>query len=49
MAIPVNLPRIDVQEIDEKYVLLIGVPAGVNRPYNVRERVTANNQSPCNM
>lgn len=45
---PFYLPRIDVQEIDGKYVLLIWVPAGVNRPYNVRERVTASNQSPCN-
>ena len=36
-----------MQEIDGKYVLLIWVPAGVNRPYNVRERVTASNQSPC--
>ena len=44
---PLYLPRIDVQEVDEKYVLLIWVPAGVNRPYNVRERVTAGNQSPC--
>ena len=44
---PFYLPRIDVQEIDGKYVLLIWVPAGVNRPYNVRERVTASNQSPC--
>lgn len=45
---PFYLPRIDVQEVDEKYVLLIWVPSGVNRPYNVRERVTASNQSPCN-
>ena len=43
---PYYMPRTDVQEIDGKYVLLIWVPAGVNRPYNVRERVTANNQSP---
>ena len=44
---PFYLPRIDVQEVDGKYILLIWVPAGVNRPYNVRERVTASNQSPC--
>ena len=43
---PYYMPRIDVQEVDDKYVLLIWVPAGVNRPYNVRERVTAN-QAPC--
>ena len=42
---PYYMPRIDVQEVDEKYVLLIWVPAGVNRPYNVRERVTATNSS----
>ena len=42
---PYYMPRIDVQEVDEKYVLLIWVPAGVNRPYNVRERVTATNNS----
>lgn len=44
---PYYMPRVDVQEIDDKYVLLIWVPAGVNRPYNVRERVTASNQSLC--
>ena len=44
---PYYMPRVDVQEVDDKYVLLIWVPAGVNRPYNVRERVTASNQSPC--
>ena len=32
---PFYLPRIDVQEVDEKYVLLIWVPAGVNRPYKM--------------
>ena len=44
---PYYMPRIDVQEVDGKNVLLIWVPAGINRPYNVRERVTANNQSAC--
>lgn len=39
------MPRIDVQEVDGKSVLVIWAPAGVNRPYNVRERVTAK-QSP---
>ena len=43
---PYYMPRIDVEELDGKHVLVIWVPAGVNRPYNVRERVTAN-QSPC--
>ena len=56
MAIPINIEdllnkrkiesnRIDVQEVDRKSVLVIWAPAGVNRPYNVRERVTAK-QSP---
>lgn len=39
---PYYMPRVDIQEIDGKNVLLIWVPAGINRPYNVRERVTAN-------
>ena len=43
---PYYMPRVDVEELDGRYVLVIWVPAGVNRPYNVRERVTAN-QSPC--
>ena len=42
---PYYMPRVDAQEVDGKYVLFIWAPAGVNRPYNVRERVTAN-QSP---
>ena len=56
MAIPINIEdllnkrkiesnRIDAQEVDGKSVLVIWAPAGVNRPYNVRERVTAK-QSP---
>lgn len=44
---PYYMPRIDVQEVDGKSVLVIWAPAGVNRPYNVRERVTAK-QSPSN-
>ena len=43
---PYYMPRIDLQEVDGRNVLVIWVPAGVNRPYNVRERVTAK-QSPC--
>ena len=43
---PYYMPRIDLQEVDGQNVLVIWVPAGVNRPYNVRERVTAK-QSPC--
>ena len=40
------MSRLDVQEVDGQYVLIIWIPAGINRPYNVRERVTAN-QSQC--
>lgn len=43
---PYYMPRLDVQEVDGQYVLIIWIPAGINRPYNVRERVTAN-QSQC--
>lgn len=43
---PYYLPRVDVQTIDGKPILTIWAPAGVNRPYNVRERVTAK-QSEC--
>ena len=42
---PYYMPRVDVQEVDGQYILLLWVPAGVNRPYSVRERVTANNNS----
>ena len=45
---PYYMPRVDVEEVDGKYVLVIWVPTGANRPYNVRERVTATNQSLCN-
>ena len=43
---PYYLPRVDVQTIDGKSILIIWAPAGVNRPYNVRERVTTK-QSEC--
>ena len=39
---PYYMPRVATEEIDGKYILIIWVPAGINRPYNVRERVTAN-------
>lgn len=38
---PFYMPRVDVEEIDDKQVLVIWVPAGNNRPYSVSERVTA--------
>ena len=43
---PYYMPRTDVEEVDEKMVLAIWVPTGANRPYNVRERVSANNPTP---
>lgn len=39
---PYYMPRVATEEIDGKCILIIWVPAGINRPYNVRERVTAN-------
>lgn len=42
---PYYLPRVSVEEVDERQILAIWVPAGVNRPYEVRENVTAR-QSP---
>jgi ATP-dependent DNA helicase RecG len=38
---PYYMPRIDVEEVDGKNVLAIWVPAGTNRPYDVKESVTA--------
>jgi len=43
---PYYMPRTDVEEVDGKMVLAIWVPTGANRPYNVRERVSANNPTP---
>ena len=42
---PYYLPRTSVEEVDEKYILVIWVPAGVNRPYEVRENVTSKSPS----
>jgi ATP-dependent DNA helicase RecG len=38
---PYYMPRIDVEEVDGKNVLAIWVPAGTNRPYDVKESVVA--------
>ena len=43
---PYYMPRVDVEKVDGRYVLAIWVPTGANRPYSVRERVTATNSSP---
>ena len=38
---PYYMPRTEVEEIDGKHILVIWVPAGVNRPYDVRESVVS--------
>ena len=43
---PYYLPRTSVEEIDGKIILVIWVPSGVNRPYNVMEDVNAKNSKP---
>ena len=37
---PYYMPRTSVEEVDGKFILVIWVPAGVNRPYDVRENVS---------
>ena len=41
---PAYFPRLSLEEIDEKYVLLIWVTAGSNRPYEAPKDVTARNK-----
>jgi len=38
---PTYMPRLSLEEIDEKYVLVIWAPAGNNRPYKVPDDVLA--------
>ena len=40
---PYYMPRTSVEEIDERNILVIWVPAGINRPYDVRESVVSKN------
>ena len=40
---PYYMPRTSVEEIDDQSILVIWVPAGVNRPYDVRESVVSKN------
>ena len=40
---PYYMPRTSVEEIDDQSILVIWAPAGVNRPYNVRESVVSKN------
>lgn len=37
---PYYMPRTSIEEVDEKNVLVIWCPAGINRPYSVHENVT---------
>ena len=43
---PYYLPRISVEEIDDKTIIVIWVPSGANRPYNVLEDVNARHSKP---
>lgn len=38
---PYYMPRTSIEEIDNRCVFIIWVPSGANRPYSVKERVTA--------
>lgn len=38
---PYYMPRTVIEQIDDKFVLVIWVPAGINRPYDVRESVVS--------
>ena len=40
---PYYMPRTSVEEVDGVYILVIWVPAGVNRPYDVKESVVSHN------
>ena len=40
---PYYMPRTSVEEVDGQYILVIWVPSGVNRPYDVRESVVSKN------
>lgn len=37
---PRYLTKVSLEEVDGRYILVIWVPAGINRPYSVPERVT---------
>lgn len=41
MIEPYYMPRVSVEEVDGKSILVIWVPAGINRPYSVPRDVTA--------
>lgn len=41
---PSYIPRLSLEEIDDKHVLVIWVPAGSNRPYKVPDDILAKNK-----
>lgn len=43
---PFYMARTSVEEVDGKYILVIWVPSGVNRPYSVMEDVIAKHSRP---
>jgi len=38
---PVYSPKLSIEEIDGKYIIVLWIPGGANRPYEVPEQVTA--------
>jgi len=45
MIQPSYFPRLSLEEVDGKYVLVVWVPAGANRPYKVPDDVLASNKT----
>lgn len=43
---PTYMSRVSVEEIDHRFILVIWVPAGINRPYCVSESVVARKSTP---
>lgn len=38
---PVYSPKLSVEEVDGKYIIVLWIPGGANRPYEVPEQITA--------
>ena len=38
---PVYAPKLSVEEVDGKYIIVLWIPGGANRPYEVPEQITA--------
>lgn len=45
LLIPYYMPRVFIEQVDEKYVVVIWVPAGDRRPYKVPHNITSKNKS----